>query len=56
MLTSNGIKQEISHIYIHTLATRLGYSLEGVRIDMDSVDVTICAKGQIIPLVNEETV
>lgn len=47
MLTPNGIKQEISYIYVHALATRLGYSLEGVRIDMDSVDVTICAKGRI---------
>jgi hypothetical protein len=47
MLSPNSIKQEISYIYIHTLATRFGYSLEGIRIDMDSVDVTICGKGRI---------
>lgn len=47
MLTSNGIKQEISLIYVHALATRLGYSLEVIRIDMDSVDVSICAKGKV---------
>jgi hypothetical protein len=48
MLTANGIKQEVSYIYLHTLVTRLGYSLERTSIDMDSVDATICAKGKII--------
>jgi Domain of unknown function (DUF4365) len=47
MLTPNGIKQEISFAYIHLLALRLGYSVEIVRTDMDSVDVSICAKGKI---------
>lgn len=47
MLTPSGIKQEISHIYVHGLATYLSYSLENVRIDMDSVDVTICARGKL---------
>jgi hypothetical protein len=47
MLTSNGIKQEISLIYLHTLATSLGYSFELTRVDMDSVDATICARGQV---------
>ncbi len=47
MLTPNGIKQEISLIYLHTLATRWSYSFELTRVDMDSVDATICAKGKI---------
>jgi len=47
MLTVNGIKQEVSYLYLHTLVTRLGYSLERTFIDMDSVDATICAKGLI---------
>ncbi len=47
MLTKNGIKQEVSYIYLHALVTRLGYSLERTTIDMDSVDATICARGKI---------
>jgi hypothetical protein len=47
MLTANGIKQEISYIYLHALATRLGYSLERTAIDIDSVDATICSRGKI---------
>jgi len=48
MLTQNGIKQEISFIYLHALVTRLGYSLERTSIDMDSVDATICARAKVI--------
>jgi uncharacterized protein DUF4365 len=48
MLTSNGKKQEIRYIYLHTLVTRLGYSLERTNIDMDSVDATICARAKVI--------
>jgi hypothetical protein len=47
MLTANGIKQEVSYLYLHALATRLGYALERTSIDMDSVDATICARGKI---------
>jgi hypothetical protein len=47
MLSPNGKKQEISYLYLHALVTNLGYSLERVVIDMDSVDATICAKGEI---------
>lgn len=47
MLTANGIKQEVSYVYLHALVTRLGYSLERPCIDMDSVDATICAKGKV---------
>ena len=47
MLTANGIKQEVSYIYLHALVTRLGYALERISIDMDSVDATICARGKI---------
>ena len=48
MLTPNGIKQEVTFIYLHALVTRLGYSLERTSIDMDSVDATICARGKIV--------
>ncbi len=47
MLTGNGIKQEVSFIFLHALVTRLGYALERTTIDMDSVDATICARGKI---------
>lgn len=47
MLTPNDIKQEISYIYLHALATQLGYSMERTCIDRDSVDATICARGKI---------
>lgn len=48
MLTANGIKQEVSFIYLHALVTHLGYSLERTSIDMDSIDATICSRGKII--------
>src|ERR1700733_7426030 len=47
MLTSNDIKQEISYIYLHTLTVKLGYSMERICIDRDSVDATICSRGKI---------
>lgn len=47
VLKPNGIKQEISYIYLHALVTHLGYSLERTCIDMDSVDATICARGVV---------
>ena len=48
MLTSNGIKQEISYIYLHALVTSLGYSLERTCVDMDSVDATLCARAKVV--------
>ena len=47
MLTPNGIKQEISYLFLHAIATRLGYALERTCIDMDSIDATICARGKV---------
>jgi len=47
MLTPNDIKQEISFLFVHALATRLGYSFERTCIDRDSIDATICAKGKL---------
>lgn len=47
MLTQNQIKQETSYLYLHAIAAHLGYSLETVRVDMDSVDATICSRGKI---------
>lgn len=47
MLTANGVKQEVSFIYLQALVTRLGYSLERTSFDMDSVDATICSRGKI---------
>lgn len=47
MLLPNGVKQEISYIYLHTLVTCLGYSLERNIVDTDSVDATICARGRV---------
>ena len=48
MLGPNDVKEKISYIHLDTLVTSLGYSLDRPRIDRDSVDATISAKG-IIP-------
>lgn len=47
MLTENDIKEELSHAYVHAIASMAGFSFERVIKDRDSVDVVISARGQI---------
>lgn len=49
MLSDNDIKEELSYVYAHALATHVGYSIEHVRKDRDSIDMRICAKGFLDP-------
>jgi Domain of unknown function (DUF4365) len=47
MLLKNDIKEELSHAYIHTIATKVGYSYERKQIDRDIIDASICARGSL---------
>ena len=47
MLAPNDVKEQVSFIYLHALVTTLGYSFERTNMDRDSVDASICGKGQI---------
>jgi hypothetical protein len=49
MLNENDIKEELSLAYIHAVAARAGFSCEHVRKDRDSVDLHVCARGQLDP-------
>lgn len=47
MLDDNAIKEELSYAYVHAIASRAGFGCERVRIDRDSVDVTVCARRKL---------
>ncbi len=49
MLSENDKKEELSYVFAHAVATHVGYSVEYVRKDRDSVDMRICAKGALHP-------
>ncbi len=49
MLSDNDIKEELSCVYVHAVATKVGYSVDYVRKDRDSVDMRICTKGFLGP-------
>jgi Domain of unknown function (DUF4365) len=49
MLSENDVKEELSYVYAHAVATRVGYSAERIIKDRDSVDMITCAKGAIDP-------
>jgi hypothetical protein len=49
MLYENDVKQELSFIYAHTVATKIGYSFERRMIDRDSIDAEIQGRGVIDP-------
>jgi hypothetical protein len=46
-MTENEQKQQLSIAYVHAVAARAGYACEGVRIDDDSIDVQVAARGRI---------
>lgn len=47
MLTENQIKEHLSLSYAKAVATIAGFSVEPISADMDSVDVSIRAKGKL---------
>jgi Domain of unknown function (DUF4365) len=49
VLGINDIKEELSHAYIHAIASVAGYSFERIKVDRDSVDVVISARGKLDP-------
>jgi hypothetical protein len=49
MLPPNLVKEHLSLVYIKAVATIAGFSVERITVDMDSVDVTIRAKGRLAP-------
>lgn len=55
MLAETDIQEELSLAYVRTVASHLGYSVEEVRKDRDSVDLHICAKGRLADHVTLES-
>ena len=49
MLTTNLIESELSIAYVLAIAAHSGFATEVKRIDMDSVDITVEAKGALTP-------
>jgi hypothetical protein len=49
MLWPNDIKEELSLAYVHAVATRAGFAVEGIKKDRDSVDLKILARGRLDP-------
>lgn len=49
MLTENQIKEQLSIVYVKAVATIAHFAVESITVDMDSVDVTIRAKGKLAP-------
>lgn len=47
MLSENDIKEELNYAYIHAVAAYAGFSCDRPSNDLDSVDVTIRAKGRL---------
>lgn len=49
MLTTNLIESELSIAYVLAIAAHSGFATEVKRVDMDSVDITVEAKGALTP-------
>lgn len=49
MLTKNHIESELSIAYVQAVSARAGFATEFTRVDLDSVDVTVCGKGKLSP-------
>lgn len=47
MSVTNQIKEELSYAYVHAVASRAGFFVENVRKDLDSIDITISARGKV---------
>jgi hypothetical protein len=47
MLSPNDIKEQLSFAYLQAVASRAGFSVEKVDVDRDSIDLKICARGQL---------
>lgn len=53
MLTTKTMEAELSIAYVHAVSAHSGFGMEVTRVDLDSVDVTINAKG---PLTSSSTI
>lgn len=49
MLLESAIKEELSHAYVHAVATHAGFAVTRPLKDVDSVDAVIEAKGPLTP-------
>jgi hypothetical protein len=47
MLTRNQIESELSLAYLQAVAARVAFSVDVPRVDSDSIDAVISAKGKI---------
>jgi len=47
MLTKNHIESELSIAYVQAVSAKAGFATEFTRVDLDSVDVTVCGKGKL---------
>lgn len=54
-LAETDIQEELSLAYVRAVASSVGYSVEEVRKDRDSIDLRICAKGKLADDVNLES-
>ncbi len=47
MLSQNDIKEELSHAYVHAVASACAFGFDRPTKDRDSVDVVLAAKGRL---------
>jgi len=49
MLTDNDIREQLSYAYVHAVASRVGFGCDCPKMDRDSVDATLSARGRLTP-------
>lgn len=49
MLSEELVREQLSIAFLHAVSARAGYSWEPIRIDRDSIDGRVCARGLIVP-------
>lgn len=49
MLSKQDIQEELSLAYVHAVACRAGFSVEGVKKDRDGIDLHIHARELVVP-------
>ncbi|MFZ5891860.1 MAG: DUF4365 domain-containing protein [Myxococcota bacterium] len=47
MLYINDKKEELSLVYVHAVAAAAGFSVEKIRRDRDSIDLSVCSAGPL---------
>ena len=46
-MTENEQKQQLSVAYVHAVAARAGYACQVIKLDDDSIDVQLAARGRV---------